>query len=97
LLDGDKPASGLIDHDRFLIAKIELKLQHPDREPGNCFFESNHLRGLALQGFLSQLTALDSRQFVVAVKKLADSLSYGTDRSPFLGSGVEYVQSRPYE
>lgn len=55
------------------------------------------LGGSALQGFLSHLTALDSRQFVVAVKKLADSLSYGTDRSPFLGSGVEYVQSRPYE
>ncbi len=39
---------------------------------------------------------LDSRQFVIAIKRLADSLSYGTDRSPFLGSGLEYVQSRPY-
>jgi uncharacterized protein (DUF58 family) len=33
---------------------------------------------------------------MVAVKRLADTLSYGTDRSPFLGSGLEYVQSRPY-
>ena len=30
-------------------------------------------------------------------KKLADTLSYGTDSSRFLGSGIEYVQSRPYQ
>lgn len=39
---------------------------------------------------------LDSRQFILAIKKLADSVAYGTDKSPFLGSGLEYVQSRPY-
>ena len=47
--------------------------------------------------FLESCDPLDSRQFIIAVRKLADDLSYGTDRSPFLGSGIEYVQSRRYE
>ena len=46
---------------------------------------------------LDSIDTLDSRQFVMAVKRLADSLSYGTDASPFLGSGTEYVQSRLYQ
>ncbi|MEL7496210.1 MAG: DUF58 domain-containing protein [Planctomycetota bacterium] len=46
---------------------------------------------------LEQSDPLDSRQFIMAVKSLADSLSYGTDASPFLGSGTEYVQSRLYQ
>jgi len=50
-----------------------------------------------VEGRIETADILDSRQFYVAVKRLADSLSYGTDRSPFLGSGQEFVQSRPYQ
>ena len=50
-----------------------------------------------MQFQLESIDTLDSRQFIMAVKRLADSLSYGTDTSPFLGSGTEYVQSRLYQ
>lgn len=50
-----------------------------------------------MKGNLKDFEALDSRQFEIAIKRLADNLSYGADRSAFVGSGVEYVQSRPYE
>src|SRR5438132_7244703 len=49
-----------------------------------------------MEGYLDTSDTLDSRQFILAVKRLADTLSYGMDRSPFLGSGIEFVQSRPY-
>lgn len=46
---------------------------------------------------LESIDPLDSRKFYIAVRRLADSLSYGSDASPFLGSGTDYVQSRPYQ
>ena len=51
---------------------------------------------MTLQGHLDELGLPDARRFQIAVRRLADSLSYGSDRSPYLGSGFEYVQSRPY-
>jgi uncharacterized protein (DUF58 family) len=51
----------------------------------------------AMEGWVEDFDTLDSRQFVIAVRKLADSLSYGIDKSPFVGSGIEYAQSRPYQ
>jgi uncharacterized protein (DUF58 family) len=39
---------------------------------------------------------VDSRQFELAVKQLADSLSFGPDDSIYHGSGLEYSQSRVY-
>jgi uncharacterized protein (DUF58 family) len=50
-----------------------------------------------LEGSIDDREILNSRQFYVAVKRLANSLSYGTDRSALVGTGVEYLQSRPYQ
>ena len=50
-----------------------------------------------MEGTLDRIEFLDARQFQIVMRRLADSLSYGTDRSAFLGSGVEYAQSRLYE
>lgn len=52
--------------------------------------------GASQEGWLASCDPLDSRRFVIAIKRLADTLSYGTDASPYLGSGIEFVQSRPY-
>src|SRR5438445_8964695 len=61
-------------------------------------YPTGRLRGVSsMEGYLDTVDSLDARQFFLAVKKLADSLSYGSDHSPFLGSGVEYAQSRPYQ
>ena len=50
-----------------------------------------------MEGLIQQHEILNSRQFHIAVKRLANSLSYGTDRSPMVGTGVEFLQSRPYQ
>jgi uncharacterized protein (DUF58 family) len=50
-----------------------------------------------LQHYLEDIQPLDSRQFAIAMKRLATSLSYGNDRSPYLGAGIDYAQSRPYQ
>lgn len=39
---------------------------------------------------------LDDQKFILAVKHLSDSLVYGSDQSPYFGSGVDYAQSRLY-
>ena len=50
-----------------------------------------------MTGQLDAADRLTARQYQLAVRKLADALGYGTDKSPFLGSGIEYAQSRPYQ
>ena len=54
------------------------------------------LRRPAAEGLVESTAVLDARQFEIVVKRLADSLAYGTDHSAFRGAGIEYVQSRPY-
>lgn len=49
-----------------------------------------------MEGYLDQSDTLDHRQFLMAIRRLADNLNYGNDSSPFRGSGNEYIQSRPY-
>ena len=53
-------------------------------------------RGAGREEQLQPIDPLDTRRYVIAIRRLADTLSHGTDKSRFLGSGLEYVQSRPY-
>ena len=39
---------------------------------------------------------LEDHDFEIAVRRLADSLDYGSDASPYVGAGVDYAQSRPF-
>lgn len=41
--------------------------------------------------------ALADYKFEIAVRRLADDLRFGQDASPYVGSGIDYVQSRPFE
>lgn len=50
-----------------------------------------------MEGRIESFELLDSRQFAILVRGLANSLAFGLDRSPFVGTGVEYVQSRLYQ
>ena len=50
-----------------------------------------------MEGYLDTTELMDSRRFQVAVRRLADGFLYGVDKSPYLGSGLEYMQSRPYQ
>lgn len=47
-------------------------------------------------GLLAPIEPLPARKFVIAIQRLADDLTYGLDGSRFRGSGIDYVQSRPY-
>ncbi|MEC8252866.1 MAG: DUF58 domain-containing protein, partial [Planctomycetota bacterium] len=49
-----------------------------------------------LPGMLPEIRPSAARKFVIAIRRLADDLSYGLDGSRFLGSGIDYVQSRQY-
>lgn len=50
-----------------------------------------------MEGCFETLDLMDARRFFIAVRRLADSFQYGDDRSAYLGSGLEYAQSRPYQ
>lgn len=47
--------------------------------------------------FTLQDDPLDSSQFELSLRRLADMLAYGQEASPFLGAGLEFAQSRPYQ
>lgn len=40
---------------------------------------------------------LSKNNFELLLRRIADDIAFGTDESLFVGSGLEYAQSRPYE
>lgn len=50
----------------------------------------------AAASLLSIPHELASEQFSLVLRKLADDLTYGSDPSRFVGSGIDYAQSRPF-
>ncbi|MEZ6065120.1 MAG: DUF58 domain-containing protein [Planctomycetaceae bacterium] len=49
-----------------------------------------------MEGWLDQVQVMDSRRFHLSLRRMADGFLYGVDKSPYVGSGLEYMQSRPY-
>lgn len=47
--------------------------------------------------YLPAVDTMDDRQFQLAIRKLANDLSFGTDRSPIFGSGIEFAHARLYQ
>lgn len=50
-----------------------------------------------MHGLLDHTDVMDSRRFHLAVRRLADGFLYGVDKSRYVGAGIEYMQSRPYQ
>lgn len=48
-------------------------------------------------GSLPRPDILSRANFELVVRRIADDIAFGTDDSLFVGSGLEYAQSRPYE
>lgn len=48
-------------------------------------------------GTLPSPDVLSRANFELIVRRIADDIAFGTDDSLFVGSGLEYAQSRPYE
>lgn len=69
---------------------MTAKIVHPGHTTGRV-----HERDLP--GLLRHVEPLAARKFVIAIRRLADDLTYGLDGSRFLGSGIDYVQSRLYQ
>jgi len=49
-----------------------------------------------LPGLLGKVEPLAARKFTIAIRRLANDLTYGLDGSRYLGSWIDYVQSRSY-
>lgn len=52
---------------------------------------------VAKPGQLPSPDILSRANFELVVRRVADDIAFGTDESLFVGSGLEYAQSRPYE
>ncbi|GEM_PF-93226 len=58
------------------------------------FFRESRSGG---EHLLQAVDEMDDRQFQLAIRKLANDLSFGTDRSPIFGSGIEFAHARLYQ